>query len=182
ENYHLCLIGFDGFSETVGWQLEQIKYLSKKNNSQNAFIPFEDGNSLLNHIRNFYSLFEGYLILKICTAIPEFMKVWNKIRNLSLENNLQEIFLSHFGNGIIYVMYPLADINNDNKVIRIINGIEDIVVDSGGSFMIEDIPLKFKEKVSVWGRTNKNFKIMKRIKEKFDPKNILNQGRFVGGI
>ena len=60
--------------------------------------------------------------------------------------------------------------------------VEDIAIDSGGNFMLEDIPLKFKEKISVWGRKNKNYKIMKRIKEQFDPNNILNPSRFVGGI
>ncbi len=182
KNYHLSLIGFDGFSETVDWQLEQIKVLSKKNNCQKTFIPFDAGNSLLSHIRNFYLLFADSLIFKVSVVIPEFKNVLHKIKSLPFENKFQEAVLSHFGSGIIYVIYPLDNINDDNKVIELINMVEDIAIDSGGNFMIEDIPLKFKEKVSVWGRKNKNSKIMKRIKEQFDPNNILNPGRFVGGI
>ena len=178
----MCLIGFDGFSETVDWQLGQVKDLSKKNNCQDAFVPFEEGDSLLNNIRNFYLLFIDSLIFKISVITSEFNNVLNKIRNLSFENKFQEVILSHFGSGIIYIIYPLDNINDDNKVIKLINMVEDIAIDSGGNFMIEDIPLKFKEKVSVWGRTNINFKIMKKIKDQFDPKNILNPGRFVGGI
>ena len=48
--------------------------------------------------------------------------------------------------------------------------------------MIENIPLKFKERFSVWGSLGDNLDIMRKIKQQFDPNNIFNPGRFVGGI
>jgi glycolate oxidase FAD binding subunit len=33
-----------------------------------------------------------------------------------------------------------------------------------------------------WGEVGPALAIMKRIKERFDPKGVLNPGRFVGGI
>jgi glycolate oxidase FAD binding subunit len=72
--------------------------------------------------------------------------------------------------------------NEENKIITFIHNLDEIVFNSDGNFMIEKIPLKFKEKVSVWGRVNNNLKIVKKIKEQFDPQNIFNPNRFVGRI
>jgi glycolate oxidase FAD binding subunit len=33
-----------------------------------------------------------------------------------------------------------------------------------------------------WGKPGPSVPLMKRVKERFDPHNILNPGRFVGGI
>ena len=48
--------------------------------------------------------------------------------------------------------------------------------------IFERIPLENKSKLDVWGRTGGSYKIMKSLKEQYDPKAILNPGRFVGGI
>ena len=40
----------------------------------------------------------------------------------------------------------------------------------------------FKESVEVWGPIGSRLGLTRRVKEKFDPRGILNPGRFVGGI
>ena len=178
ENYHHCLIGFGGFSETVDWQIEQVKIMSKDCKS---FVSDGTGDYLIKYIRNLHSGFNDSIIFKLSIIVPEFGKVLKDIKELSSENNL--IFISHFGSGIIYVIVkPDEKFNNHSNIFNLINGIERIAVDSGGSCMIENIPLKFKENISVWGNKISNLGIMKKIKEQFDPKNIFNPHRFAGGI
>ena len=58
----------------------------------------------------------------------------------------------------------------------------ELVSELGGSVIFERIPLENKSKLDVWGRTGGSYKIMKSLKEQYDPKAILNPGRFVGGI
>jgi glycolate oxidase FAD binding subunit len=51
-----------------------------------------------------------------------------------------------------------------------------------GSLFIEKAPLAVKQQVDAWGEVGASARLMKAIKEKFDPQGILNPGRFVVGI
>ena len=51
-----------------------------------------------------------------------------------------------------------------------------------GSAVLDAAPLAVKEAVGVWDDAGAAGRIMRRIKEELDPKNVLNPGRFVSGI
>ena len=48
--------------------------------------------------------------------------------------------------------------------------------------IIENCPVEIKPNIDIWGKQNESIKIMKNLKKEYDPKNILNPGRFIGGI
>ncbi|NEQ41054.1 MAG: FAD-binding oxidoreductase [Okeania sp. SIO3I5] len=52
----------------------------------------------------------------------------------------------------------------------------------GGFLTVLAAPLEMKQKLDVWGYNQNGLDLMRRIKQKFDPKNILNPHSFVGGI
>ncbi len=52
----------------------------------------------------------------------------------------------------------------------------------GGFLTVLAAPLEMKEKLDVWGYNQNALDIMRGIKQKFDPQNILNPHSFVGGI
>ncbi|MDY7003903.1 MAG: FAD-binding oxidoreductase [Cyanobacteriota bacterium] len=52
----------------------------------------------------------------------------------------------------------------------------------GGFLTVLAAPLEIKEKLDVWGYNQNGIEIMRRIKQQFDPQNILNPHSFVGGI
>lgn len=51
-----------------------------------------------------------------------------------------------------------------------------------GHLVVEQAPLRVKERVSVWGEPRDEFFLHRAIKERMDPKGILNPGRFLGGL
>ena len=51
-----------------------------------------------------------------------------------------------------------------------------------GTMNVSQCPVAMKEELDVWGTMKDALPLMQRIKEKFDPEQILNPGRFVGGI
>ncbi len=53
---------------------------------------------------------------------------------------------------------------------------------AGGHALVEWAPLAVKERVAVWDAPGPAVRIMKGLKERLDPRGILNPGRFVGGI
>ncbi len=54
--------------------------------------------------------------------------------------------------------------------------------DHGGNMVILRAPLDFKSHIDVWGEVGPTAVLMHGLKEKFDPQNLLNPGRFVSGI
>jgi len=48
--------------------------------------------------------------------------------------------------------------------------------------VVLEAPLPVKRLVDVWGPVGKALRVMQGLKAQFDPKGILNPGRFVGGI
>lgn len=52
----------------------------------------------------------------------------------------------------------------------------------GGYLVVLDAPEAVRSHVDVWGPPPDGFSIMRRLKTEFDPKGLLNPGRFVGGI
>ena len=52
----------------------------------------------------------------------------------------------------------------------------------GGSIVIEQCPVETKTRIDVWDRVGEPLATMRRLKEQYDPRRVLNPGRFVGGI
>lgn len=52
----------------------------------------------------------------------------------------------------------------------------------GGGAVIERCPADVGAFIDVWGPQPSGMGIMRRLKEQFDPNNILNPGRFIGGL
>ena len=69
-----------------------------------------------------------------------------------------------------------------NAVVATLTEWRSIVNGTGGHAMVEWAPLAVKERVSVWDAPGPAIRIMKSIKDRLDPRGILNPGRFVGGI
>jgi len=51
-----------------------------------------------------------------------------------------------------------------------------------GSLVVLDCPLEIKARLDAWGDAGDVLPLMRRVKQQFDPANVLNPGRFVGGI
>ena len=60
--------------------------------------------------------------------------------------------------------------------------LRDICQTNGGFLSILQAPTTLKQQIEVWGYTGNALTVMRSLKHQFDPHNLLNPGRFVGGI
>ena len=60
--------------------------------------------------------------------------------------------------------------------------VREIWVRRGGSVTLQRAPLSLKNRVGTWDNGGDYLGLIRRVKEKFDPRGGLNPGRFVGGI
>jgi len=51
-----------------------------------------------------------------------------------------------------------------------------------GSLVVEAAPPTLKRHLDAWGKTGEAFAVMRRLKAQFDPRGLMNPGRFLGGI
>ncbi len=54
--------------------------------------------------------------------------------------------------------------------------------DLGGGMVVEAAGPELKQRLDVWGPLPSGFRVMQNLKNSLDPKNILNPGRFLGGL
>jgi glycolate oxidase FAD binding subunit len=52
----------------------------------------------------------------------------------------------------------------------------------GGTLVVQDMPQEWYGKIDAWGTPPPSFKLMRALKERFDPERRFNPGRFVGGL
>jgi glycolate oxidase FAD binding subunit len=47
---------------------------------------------------------------------------------------------------------------------------------------VQRAPVQVKQRLDAWGPAGDYLGLTRRVKEKFDPRGVLNPGRFLGGI
>lgn len=90
------------------------------------------------------------------------------------------------GSGVIYLIWDLPEVASVNDhLASTAAGLQDlraVCQKLGGSLVVEECPRVLKEHLEVWGDVGKSLAIMQRLKAAMDPHNVMNPGRFVGGI
>lgn len=69
----------------------------------------------------------------------------------------------------------------DTTVAEILR-VRSLCQSKGGFLTILEAPIGCKQQLDVWGYAGNSLELMQKIKHQFDPKNVLNPHRFVGGI
>jgi len=75
-----------------------------------------------------------------------------------------------------------ADATDCAQIADFISSVRNLLAPSGGTLVVLKAPPALRTRVDVWGTAGTALPLMKRIKEQFDPRGILNRGRFLGGI
>ena len=86
-----------------------------------------------------------------------------------------------FGGGRLLWWDDVASADPE-KLAAGLRRIQSAAADLGGGAIVERCPDDVKAYIDVWGTEPSGMEIMRRLKRQFDPQNILNPGRFVGGL
>ncbi len=117
--------------------------------------------------------------LKISTPPAELAGVLDSVLGAAKRRGVTPHITAHAGNGVTYVGLSGG---NEEPLVQVVEELREIWTRRGGSVVVREAPLAFKEKVEVWGPMGSRLELSRRVKEKFDPRGTLNPGRFVGGI
>ena len=111
------------------------------------------------------------------------MEVQDKLESPNGASGFQTAIISHPGYGALTInWFADEDGISSSQASGILRRTLDIVHAAGGRMIIERCPLDLKSQFDVWDEVGESLAIMRRMKEQFDPKRILNPGRFTGSI
>jgi glycolate dehydrogenase FAD-binding subunit len=70
----------------------------------------------------------------------------------------------------------------EGELLPALRHVRSLVTELGGYAVIESAPPTVKSLLEVWGPTPSSFALLKALKQRFDPNDILSPGRFIGGL
>jgi glycolate oxidase FAD binding subunit len=84
----------------------------------------------------------------------------------------------HAGTGVTLVGFSGE---NEDGAAGFVEEMREIWVRRGGNVTLQRAPLTLKQRVSTWDSGGDYLGLVRRVKEKFDPRGGMNPGRFLGG-
>ena len=181
------LIGLDGPSETVEWQIDAVKTVAQQNGA--IGVELYEGQrqqELQGAMRAFPQVGAGTPTV-VCRANLRMTDVSGFI-NTALEANESAPWRMRatglMGSGVVYLVFSEfsnGDVPVEHTAEAIAN-LREAATNVGGNLIVESAPTALKRQIDVWGSVGRSFELMKSIKTKLDPIGLLNIGRFVGGI
>jgi FAD/FMN-containing dehydrogenase len=92
--------------------------------------------------------------------------------------HLECVACADIGAGIIRVAFDADESVAAAQIERLRVGVNS----SGGTLVIEKAPTGAKRQTDAWGDVGSTAMLMRSLKERFDPRSLLNPGIFVAGI
>jgi glycolate oxidase FAD binding subunit len=95
---------------------------------------------------------------------------------------------AHAANGVVRLhagagwLTQSLDRVDAEEILNKLAEIRRMARERGGQMIILRAPDEIKSRIDVWGEAGSNRDLMRALKEKFDPRSLLNPGRFVAGI
>jgi glycolate oxidase FAD binding subunit len=183
-------VGFDGIREAVERQIAEIEGLAQSQGAKQ--IEILRGSEEVTFWQRV-----GRLALEVCekgnrsigvkvSVPPSFTHEMSAALDEYITNeNVVCYQLSHAGSGIVYAHLALDDdlyTRKQEALTEITHHIRNQAEGMDGSVVVVYAPPEFKGKVDVWGDGGGMFLVMQRLKRAFDPRAILNPGRYVGRL
>jgi glycolate oxidase FAD binding subunit len=186
ENNFIVAMGADEVPEAVERQVTQAERFCKESGATDTLIlAGEVERKLRGAIREFFTLVTTHthttLGCKVSTLPKTVEELFQMVDRMEKRYEVPVLLQAHAGNGIVYIYFSRPETPVETFV-KIIEELRTSVVNSGGNLVVELAPIGLKERIEVWGDPGSSFRLMRGIKAQFDPHNILNPGRFVGGL
>ncbi len=119
------------------------------------------------------------VLLRIGAAPKDLATVIENILEIAATQNLSEprVF-AHAATAIIYATLNATSAN----AARAVQELRAMLAPIHAHVMVESAPVSLKQTIPVWDEVGASLRLIRAIKQQFDPNGILNPGRFAGGV
>jgi glycolate oxidase FAD binding subunit len=180
DEMKLLTVLIEGITPAVEAQAETADFLLRSF-GETRTLSDEEADSLGPLTRPGAPGTEDEASIKIGAPPAELTGVLDSVLGACSRRKITPRISGHAGTGVTFVALP-GEADVEEAQARVIEELRDIWVRSGGSVLVPKAPVSLKRRVEVWGSAGDHLGLSRRVKEKFEPRGVLNPGRFVGGI
>jgi glycolate oxidase FAD binding subunit len=122
------------------------------------------------------------LVVKIGVPIGRTTAFVAKAEELLHRQGWRGVVTAHAGSGVVRAACSLPAGAAPEPVRDGLEVLRREAEAAEGSLVVEAAPVAVKRHLDAWGSSGEAIAVMRRLKVEFDPRGLLNPGRFVGGI
>jgi glycolate oxidase FAD binding subunit len=170
------LVGFEGSKAEVDWQIAQLcREWQAQGVSAISEYAADAVQGLWSQLTEFASRGEAGLVVKanlLPSATASFMQV---CRELGPRVSL----LAHAGNGIVLASFTEFSPGDTSRWL--LQRLQPAAVAASGNLVVWSCAGGELTRQAIWGASRDDAEVMRAVKRQFDPRGLLNPGRFVYG-
>jgi glycolate oxidase FAD binding subunit len=122
------------------------------------------------------------IVVKLASEIRRLPFWAGEVERVISRHGLSVSLVGEAGNGILRAAVE-GSVSPDTWAREIVAPLREALAAEGGSFVVERAPLDLKRAADVWGPVPETaLAVMRGLKAEFDPRGVLNPGRFVDGL
>lgn len=171
----VLVVGFEESVEGVKWQVAQLARELHELSSGRQIECDGAATGSWHALAEFQSATLGPVTFKANVRSSRIVEFCDAVRSQSIDWLLQ----AHVANGIVFghATQP-ADLPTMERSLA---DLRSLATTLGGNLVLRRCPTEWKSRLPVWGEPRGDGWLMRAIKRKLDPGNVLNPGRFVDG-
>ncbi len=100
-----------------------------------------------------------------------------ELEQVCQQQHMHATWYAHAGHGLVFVQLS----GDTTALVSTVRKLRQEALAHRGSLVVTDAPPNIAQQIDVWGPVPA-FDVMRNLKARFDPNNVLNPGRFVGGL
>ncbi len=175
---YLLAVSFSGGGKAVERQMSDTRATaSRAGGAPGARLEAEAQQTFWEGVR---ALMSAPLTCKVSLLINDVAPFLKSAQVICAEQHLEASALAHAGSGVVYLQMRPTDATD--RLVEAIGLLRVWAVNHKGTLVIARAPTDLKKRISVWGETRAEQRLMQQLKQQFDPQGALAAGRFLGGI
>jgi len=184
------LLGIDGADAAVDRQQREIHTLSQACGATAWWTGTDDGSvwqALLDRFRPDRSAQMEYVITRVGTVRTRVGAILDKLTELGARLDIPIELSARIGNGLVYASFRLngdvdGDVDQSANLTQALTEMRQNLAAERGYVVVESAPLAFKTRFDCWGDVGPQAEVMAGLKRAFDPRRVLNPGRFIAHL
>jgi glycolate oxidase FAD binding subunit len=185
---YMTAVALEGFEEAVDRMKHEIRDMAEAQGAATRAVLSEERH------RSFWLAVSGpsaaadgasaTVRAKLNYPRSAWKRVVKSMEDIFSRAGLAYAFQAGTGSGVCQLRLS-PDADEPGAVDRAVASLEALLKvcrEAEGNLMIQHAPVELKPRLKIWGEAGSNLVVMKRIKNRMDPKRIMSPGRFVGGL
>jgi len=180
------LVGVDGAEAAVDRQRREINTLSQTCGATAWWTGTDDGDlwqALLDRFRPSRLAPMDHAVIRVGTVRTRVEAILDKLAELSSRLDTPMELSARVGNGLVYASFRLnGDAEQSARLTRMLTELRQGLTAERGYMVVESASPALKTQLDCWGEVGPQAEVMVGLKRAFDPRRVLNPGRFVAHL